>query len=469
MSAAPATYSIPLANNWTAYWNPQHAKYYFHNSTTNENTWERPQDSVASGEATTTTASTAVPIAVIPPEAAVYRPRSAAAAAVASSSVSAPTTITTTTDASKRTFVAPDGNVFEWSEETKTWELRDHDSSQPVTKAKGGKKKKSNNKRGKQLSTAVYFAGVPKDATISEVEDVFKRYGVIKTMVDGSKLIKLYKDKDSNELKGDGTVTYLMRPSVDNAINILNGAQFRPGCVITVQEAAYGGSSRQGTGGSSSTAVGASRASGASGTSGASADTSSSSSSSVNATEPPRKRQRGGGGGGGGQNERQKKVQRLKEAQVLSWEEGESEHKGLKIVVLKHVFRPNDLNDAFERKLEIIVAGRCEKCGPLEKLTMYSSHKDGVMIARFSTSYGAEQCVATMHGTHCLDPDRVMDVQYWDGTENFEPRRNHGRNHEEEEQRIDDFGDWLEGADPDEHLTELDRVQPSFVQPSSAK
>jgi len=296
---------------------------------------------------------------------------------------------------------------------------------------------------------------------------VFKRYGVIKTTVDGSKLIKLYKDRSTNELKGDGTVTYLMRPSVDNAINILNGAQFRPGCVITVQEAAYGGSSKKESGGSSkakeaAAAAAAAAAATAAAGAGAAADESggvnSSGSRSGGATEP-RKRQRGGGGG---QNDRQKKVQRLKEAQVLSWEEGESEHKGLKIVVLKHVFRPKDLNDAFERKLEMTVAGRCEKCGSLEKLTMYSSHRDGVMIARFSTSYGAEQCIATMHGKYCLDPDKVMNVQYWDGTENFEPRRNH----EEEEQRIDDFGDWLEGADPDEHLTELDRVQPSFVQPS---
>ena len=55
-------------------------------------------------------------------------------------------------------------------------------------------------------------------------------------------------------------------------------------------------------------------------------------------------------------------MRRLKEAQVLSWEEGESEHKGLKIVVLKHVFNPADLTgkqaNLFERHLEYTIAKR---------------------------------------------------------------------------------------------------------------
>ena len=71
-------------------------------------------------------------------------------------------------------------------------------------------------------------------------------------------------------------------------------------------------------------------------------------------------------------------MRRLKEAQVLSWEEGESEHKGLKIVVLKHVFNPTDLTgkqaNLFERHLEYTIAKRCEKCGPLDKLTLYGKY-----------------------------------------------------------------------------------------------
>ena len=76
------------------------------------------------------------------------------------------------------------------------------------------------------------------------------------------------------------------------------------------------------------------------------------------------------------------------------------------------------------------------------------------MIARFSTSYGAEQCITTMHGTIGLDVSKPMKVYYWDGDENFEARRDF----DEEERRVDEFGDWLNEANPEDHLTELDKV-----------
>lgn len=42
-------------------------------------------------------------------------------------------------------------------------------------------------------------------------------------------------------LKGDGLVTYLKRPSVELAVNILDGTPFRPGMVtmMKVQEARF--------------------------------------------------------------------------------------------------------------------------------------------------------------------------------------------------------------------------------------
>ena len=422
------TYALELANNWTAYWNTQHNKYYYHNSSTNENTWLRPVDS-------------ALPSTTAKPNKPQLKPEEAEEAAVYRAK-----SIPATTNA--RTFVAPDGNVFEWSTETSSWELLQQssstDRSDKSTSSNNGqsrKRKRNNNKRKKSQNTTVYFSGVPKDTTITEVDNTFKRYGVIKAVGDG-KMIKLYYDDDGN-VKGDGTITYLMRPAMDNAIAILNGAQFRPGCVITVQEAAFSGPRSSSSSSSSFTAATTSAA------------TATTATATTNAKSNNKR-----SAGKSMQSERQKKVQRLKEAQVLSWEEGESEHKGLKIVVLKHVFRPIDLNgsgaEQFERRLEQTIASRCEQCGPLDKLTLYASHIDGVMIARFGTSYGAEQCIAKMHGTHGLDTEKKMHVYYWDGEENFEKRRDH----EEEERRVDAFGSWLEEGDPDEHLTELDRVVP---------
>lgn len=50
-----------------------------------------------------------------------------------------------------------------------------------------------------------------------------------------------FRDKASGMLKGDGLVTYLKRPSVELATNILDGTPFRPGMAVNmkVQEARF--------------------------------------------------------------------------------------------------------------------------------------------------------------------------------------------------------------------------------------
>ena len=156
------------------------------------------------------------------------------------------------------------------------------------------------------------------------------------------------------------------------------------------------------------------------------------------------------------------RFKKLKEAQILSWEEGEAEHKGLKIVVLKNAFDPaidfagtTAATDAFERKLEHAIAGECERCGELEKLTLYASHPAGVMIARFKRSYDAEKCVTHAATGEWVFNGRRISAMYWDGEENFERVRDYS----EDAARVDQFGSWLEDQDPEAHLTELDKQQ----------
>ena len=123
----------------------------------------------------------------------------------------------------------------------------------------------------------------------------------------------MYSDPDTGSLKGDGTVTYLLRPALENAINILDGAHLRPGCIIRVEEANFSGKKRKSNSNNSAQAD-------AKGISGAKRRRPASTTATA--------------------TERQRQVPKLKEAQILSWEEGESEHSGLKIVVLKNAFDP---------------------------------------------------------------------------------------------------------------------------------
>ena len=219
-----STYAITLTNSWTAYWNTDQNKYYYHNSQTNQNTWERPMDALPIDTPTATTTATTTASSNNPttqPEDAIYRS--------AKSNPNKIKSTTTTNNTGKRIFTAPDGNIFEWSEESNDWELQESTTTTTTTikttSSNNKRKRTSKKKKTKTASTTIYFSGVPSNTTVDEIETTFKRYGVIKDTGDG-KLIKLYKD-GNGKVKGDGTVTYLMRPAMENAMSILNGKQFK--------------------------------------------------------------------------------------------------------------------------------------------------------------------------------------------------------------------------------------------------
>eukprot|EP00889_Picochlorum_renovo_P008776 jgi/Picre1/35806/NNA_003266.t1 len=82
-------------------------------------------------------------------------------------------------------------------------------------------------------NTSVYVQGLPQDVTVQEMEQVFSKCGVIKIDPEtNGPRIKLYRDNDV--LKGDGLVTYLKAPSVQLAIDILDGTPLRYGLDTTM-------------------------------------------------------------------------------------------------------------------------------------------------------------------------------------------------------------------------------------------
>jgi HIV Tat-specific factor 1 len=88
-------------------------------------------------------------------------------------------------------------------------------------------KPKEEKKKEEIKNTAVYVTGLPHDATMEEVEEVFKKGGVffIDPLTNQPK-IKLYKDENGG-VKGDALVMYLREESVALACELLDDSQFR--------------------------------------------------------------------------------------------------------------------------------------------------------------------------------------------------------------------------------------------------
>ncbi|CDU16158.1 hypothetical protein YYC_02222 [Plasmodium yoelii 17X] len=88
-------------------------------------------------------------------------------------------------------------------------------------------------------NSSVYISGLPKDVTQEEINNVFKKAGIIKIDSETTKpKIKIYYDENNN-VKGDALVTYVYTQSVDIAIKYFDKFHFRQNCVINVEKAQF--------------------------------------------------------------------------------------------------------------------------------------------------------------------------------------------------------------------------------------
>lgn len=227
---------------------------------------------------------------------------------------------------------------------------------------------------------------------------------------DQTSRVKVYRD-EFGQCKGDATICYNSPESVAMAINILDGGYLRPNYKVTVTAADFSSSAVKFSQNNASITDNNKRAK-----------------PFITTT--------------------QRKIAQSAMKQALAWNDeddsGIANVKALRIIVLQGMFKPSDFtNDpTFGDDLEVDVASECSKFGELDKVTVFSQNPAGVVVVKFKTSFAAQECIRVMDGR--FFGGNKVKCHYWDGVTNYGTDNKGMDDDVKEEERLHEFGDWLE-------------------------
>lgn len=232
--------------------------------------------------------------------------------------------------------------------------------------------------------------------------------------IDQQPKIKIYRAPDGS-VKGDCSICFNAPESVEMALNLLDGGYLRIGTKISVTKATF------------------------------------------------QKKEAAGEGDEGHDAKRSRpnishaqiKVAQSINKQALAWNEdddlGVSKKRALKIIVLEGMFTVEDAsNDEFMQELEVDIVTECDKCGDIEKITVFSKNPRGIIIVKFSTAFAAQECVRLLDGR--FFGGRKIKAYFWDGCTDYSVPLTEAQAsaaQAEEERRLQEFGDWLDKEQED--------------------
>lgn len=244
------------------------------------------------------------------------------------------------------------------------------------------------------------MTGLPPDATVDEVHDLFSRKGgVIAEEIDsGAPRIKLYTDAQGL-FKGDALIVFFKPQSVEMAVMLLDDTDFR----FTA----------------SGNPEGRMR---------------------VQAADSSYKKTQYDQEGKDGQEQHQdkarpkrnerdrqkviKKTQKL-DAKLADWDDddptpqNQQPNKWDKVVILKHMFRPSELEEDPAALLEIKedIRDECSKLGTITNVVLFDLEPAGIVSVKFKDTEAAEACIQLMDG-RSFD-GRVVEADFATGKEKY--------------------------------------------------
>ncbi|KAJ5687228.1 hypothetical protein N7536_009847 [Penicillium majusculum] len=277
-----------------------------------------------------------------------------------------------------------------------------------------------------RVNTAVWVTKIPLDAELSEIQDLFSKYGILAEELDtGKPRIKMYTDENGN-FKGEALVVYFRPESVKLAIDCLDETDFRlgphnPAGPMRVQTADFSYKREKDV------------------------------EPKVTMTAKEKKKLK-------------ERAERLNK-KLSDWGDDEAEQtlKAIKAaeeatrhVILKHMFTLEELEEDPLASIEIQddIRSECSKIGDVAKVVVWDGEADGVVTVRFVSTADARRCVKIMNGRYF--GGNTVVAYLWDGDEKFN-KHNHRRDaggkmadpldaDNEENERLERYGDWLESG-----------------------
>lgn len=122
----------------------------------------------------------------------------------------------------------------------------------------------------------------------------------------------------------------------------------------------------------------------------------------------------------------------------------ESREKSSKVVTLKRVFTIQELQDDVDAEMDIKedIYNGCGAIGTVTNVTLYDLEPDGVVTVKFERASDAAECVEKMNGRFFGGQKLEAYIDY-DETK-WRKTKDRGGD-EEDEERLERFGEWLEG------------------------
>lgn len=247
-------------------------------------------------------------------------------------------------------------------------------------------------------NTKVYVSNLPEEYTEEEFVDLMQKCGlVMRDPATGKMKVKLYRNSDGR-LKGDALCTYIRVESVDLALKLLDGYDFKTK-KIKVERAKF----------------------------------------QMKGEYDPKLKPK---------TKKRKEKQKLKKMQekLFDWRPEKmigERAKHERVVIVKNLFEPS----MFDKDVSLILEFQqdlreeCSKCGQVRKVMLYDRHPEGVAQINMSCPEEADECVNLLNDRWF--GKRKITAQIWDGKTKYKIAETDA----EISQRLDKWDQFLEAED----------------------